>query len=262
MIRSTQDWVDHFRWNGAVAMRVPWHLGPDLSDEERITIAHSIRTFQLGESSEGRHLMRYAREWADRMGDIAYPEAIRMLIVEERRHASVLGRFMEMNGLARIKRGCSDGVFRRARNLFGSLKVSISVLVTAEIIAKIYYPTLGAATASIVLRSICEQIHREEIAHVEFQTEQLARIRAGRPIYGIWATRWLQRILFYPTLVVVGSSHRKVLRRGGLSFRQFFSRCHREFGRDLAAMEPQRNLRRSKRRMSHQRSLNRRTGPA
>jgi hypothetical protein len=241
MNRSTQNWVDHFRWNGSVAMRVPWHIGPDLSGEERAAIAHSIQMFQLGENSEGRHLMRYSKEWASRTGDAAYPEAIRMLIAEEQRHASVLGRFMEINGIARIKRGCTDGIFWRARNLFGSLEVSISVLVTAEIIANIYYPALSEATASIVLRAICGQIHREEIAHVEFQTEQLARIRVGRPVCGIWATRIFHRLLFYPTLIVVGLSHRIALRRGGLSLWQFFSRCHREFVRDLAAMAPQGN---------------------
>jgi hypothetical protein len=247
MNRSTQEWVDHFRWNGSVAMRVPWHIGPDLSDQERTAIAHSIQMFQLGENSEGRHLIRYAKEWAEHTGDAAYPEAIRMLIVEEQRHASVLGRFMEINGIARIKRGCSDGVFWWARNMFGSLEVSISVLVTAEIIAKVYYPALSEATASIVLRSICEQIHREEVAHVEFQTDQLARIRVGRPPYGIWVTRLLHRLLFYPTLMVVGLSHRMVLRRSGISLWRFFARCHREFVRDLAAMEPQVDSTRSKR---------------
>jgi hypothetical protein len=250
MNRSTQDWVDHFRWNGSVAMRIPWHIGPDLSDEERSAIAHSIQMFQLGEYAEGRHLMGYAKRWADRTGDTLYPEAIRMLIGEEQRHAGVLGRFMEINGIARIKRGCTDGIFWQARNLFGNLEVSISVLVTAEIIAKIYYPALREATASIVLRAICAQIHREEIAHVEFQTEQLARIRAERPAYGIWATRVLHRMLFYPTLMVVGLSHRIALRRGGLTLRQFFIRCHREFVRDLAAMEPQRNSRQRNRLVS------------
>ena len=250
MNRSTQDWVDHFRWNGSVAMRIPWHIGPDLSDEERAAIAHSIQMFQLGEYAEGRHLMGYAKRWADRTGDTLYPEAIRMLIGEEQRHAGVLGRFMEINGIARIKRGCTDGIFWQARNLFGNLEVSISVLVTAEIIAKIYYPALRDATASIVLRAICAQIHREEIAHVEFQTEQLARIRAERPAYGIWATRVLHRMLFYPTLMVVGLSHRIALRRGGLTLRQFFIRCHREFVRDLAAMEPQRNSRQRNRLVS------------
>jgi hypothetical protein len=248
MNRTTQDWVDHFRWNGSVAMRIPWHLGPDLSDEERAAIAHSIQVFQLGENSEGRHLMRYAKQWAEHTGDSLYPEAIRMLIVEEQRHAGVLGRFMEINGIARIKRGCTDGIFRRARNVFGSLEISISVLVTAEIIAKIYYPALSEATASVVLREICKQILREEIAHVEFQTEQLARIRARRSAFGIRATRFIHRLLFYPTLMVVGLSHRTALRRGGLSLRQFVSRGHKEFARDLAAMEPQTISRQSIRR--------------
>jgi hypothetical protein len=238
MKRTTQDWVDHFRWNGSVAMRVPWHIGPDLSDAERASIAHSIQMFQLGENSEGRHLMRYARVWAERIGDSAYPEAIRMLIGEEQRHAGVLGRFMEMNGIARLKRGCTDGIFWRARNMFGNLEISISVLVTAEIIAKVYYPALREATESIVLRAICEQIYREEIAHVEFQTEQLARIREGRPAYAIFATRILHRLFFYPTMIVVGLSHRLVLRRGGLSLWQFFLRCRCEFVSDLAAMKP------------------------
>jgi hypothetical protein len=239
MKQTTQDWVDHFRWNGSVAMRVPWHIGPDLSDAERAAIAHSIQMFQLGENSEGRHLMRYARVWAERIGDPDYPEAIRMLIGEEQRHAGVLGRFMEMNRIARLKRGCTDGIFWRARNMFGSLEISISVLVTAEIIAKVYYPALREATGSIVLRAICEQIYREEIAHVEFQTEQLARIREGRPACAILATRVLHRMFFYPTMLVVGLSHRIALRRGGLSLWQFFSRCRREFVRDLVAMEPQ-----------------------
>jgi hypothetical protein len=231
--------VDYFRWNGSVAMRVPWHIGPDLSDAERTAIAHSIQVFQLGENSEGRHLMCYAKKWAERTGDAAYPEAIRMLIVEEQRHAGVLARFMEINGIARIKRGCTDAVFRRTRNWGGSLELSISVLVTAEIIAKIYYPALGEATASTVLQTICEQIYREEIGHVEFQTEQLARIRAGRLPLGMWATRFLHRLLFYPTIMVVGLSHRVALRRGGLSLWRFASRCHHEFVRDLTAMEPQ-----------------------
>jgi hypothetical protein len=37
------------------------------------------------------------------------------------------------------------------------------------------------------------------------------------------------------------------LRRGGLSLWQFFSQCHREFGRDLAAMEPQQDSLQTKR---------------
>lgn len=241
-IRSSEDWVDYFRGNGLVAMRVPWHLGPDLRPGERTAIARSIRLFQLGESSEGRHLTRFSREWAARSGDAAYPEAIRMLIAEEQRHSSVLARFMEMNGISRIRRGFSDRVFRRLRNLIGSLEISLGVLVTAEIIAKMYYPALRAATDSTVLRAICDQVYRDELAHVEFQAEQLARIRATRRALPLWATALLHRILFYGTAVLVDVSHRAVLRLGGLGFTSFLLQCRHEFLRDLAAMDPRNRI--------------------
>ena len=237
-IQSSREWVRYFRCNGLVAMRVPWHLGADLQPDERRAIAHSIRVFQLGESSEGRHLMRYARQWAGRADDCAYAEAIRMLIAEEQRHAAALARFMEMNGIARLKSGLSDRVFRRLRNMFGTLEVSLAVLVTAEIAAKTYYPAIGAATNSVVLRAIFEQIHRDEIAHVEFQTGQLARMRAGRSRVGLWITATMHRALFYPTAVVVAISHHVALRRGGLGFWAFLRKSRHQFLFDLAAMDP------------------------
>ena len=83
---------------------------------------------------------------------------------------------------------------------------------------------------------------------------ELARIREGRPAPGMWATRFLHRLLFYPTLMVVGLSHRMVLRRGDLSFWHFFARCHQEFVRDLAAMEPHGSAKMSKRATSGNRS--------
>jgi hypothetical protein len=237
-MRLSEEWVQYFRGNGLVAMRVPWYLGADLSAEEKAAIAHSIRVFQLGESSEGRHLMSYARAWAKRSGDGAYAEAIRLLIAEEQRHASALARFMEMNGIARIRHGFSDRVFRRLRNIVGSLEISIGVLVTAEIIAKVYYPALHAATNSTVLRTICEQIQRDEIIHVEFQTEQLARLRTNRSMPARWAAALLHRMLFYPTAMLVAFSHHAVVRRAGLRWWSFMLHCRREFLRDLAAMNP------------------------
>ena len=239
-MQHSEEWVQYFRGNGLVAMRIPWHLGADLTADEKAAIAHSIRLFQLGENSEGRHLMQYAREWAARLGDSAYVEAIRLFIAEERRHSSALARFMEINGIAPITRGFSDSVFRRMRNILGTLELSLSVLVTAEIIAKVYYPALHAATESEVLKIICEQVCRDEIAHVEFQTAQLARLRANRSRTARLVTGLLHRMLFYPTAMLVAFSHRAVVRRAGLRWWSFMRRCRREFLLDLAAMNPRR----------------------
>ena len=87
---------------------------------------------------------------------------------------------MDLNRIPRVRRGWTDSVFRWLRNVVGTLEISIGVLVTAEIIAKVYYPALREASGSVVLRAICDQIIRDERKHVEFQTEQLAGLRIGR----------------------------------------------------------------------------------
>ena len=237
---STQRWLSHFRRNARMLLPIPWEAGADLSPSEKAAITSSIQVFQLGETSEGRHLMSYARDWAERSGDEDYVHAIRSLIAEETRHAGELGRFMDLNGIDRIQRGWTDNVFRRLRNVVGTLEISIGVLVTAEIIAKVYYAALREATDSVVLRAICDQILRDEYKHVEFQTEQLAILRINRGAVLLWATLALHRILFAGTVIVVGWSHRRTLRRGGYSGRRFWVACMREFRGDLAAMNPRR----------------------
>jgi hypothetical protein len=235
---STQKWLAHFRRNAGALLPISWEVGADLEASEKRAITSSIQAFQLGESSEGRHLMCYAREWAESSGDLDYVSAIRSLIAEETRHAADLGRFMDLNGIARIQRGWTDSVFRRLRNVVGTLEISLGVLVTAEIIAKVYYAALRDATESAVLRAICDQILRDEYKHVEFQTEQLALMRLNRRAVPLWMTLALHRILFAGTVIVVGWSHRRALARGGYSLRRFWSESMCEFGRDLTAMNP------------------------
>lgn len=237
---STQWWIAHFHRNSRTLLPIPWDVGADLNPSEKAAIASSIQSFQLGETSEGRHLMCYARNWAERSGDADYVRAIRSLIAEETRHAGDLGRFMDLNGIDRIQRGWTDSVFRRLRNVVGTLEISIAVLVTAEIIAKVYYAALREATDSIVLRAICDQILRDEYKHVEFQTEQLAILRINRNAVLLWATLTLHRILFAGTVIVVAWSHRRALTRGGYSARRFWTGCMSEFRGDLVAMNPRR----------------------
>ena len=123
--RPTRDWIEYFLQNRSRLLPIPWELGAELAEEERAAIASSIQAFQLGESSEGRNLMRYARAWAARSGDTDYVEAIGMLIAEEQRHARELGRFMELNRIPCTRRRWTDSVFRRLRNFIGTLEVSI-----------------------------------------------------------------------------------------------------------------------------------------
>jgi hypothetical protein len=155
-------------------------------------------------------------------------------VAEENRHARDLGRFLDAAGIPRLRRHASDRVFRRLRHVAG-LELSLAVLLTAELIAQVYYAAVRRATGSALLRQICKQLLKDESAHVRFQCEQLARIRAARPRWKEAAARFLQRILFAGTCVVVWLSHGRAMRAGGLSYGRFWktawNRMHVALGR-------------------------------
>ncbi len=89
---SSKDWKTYYEDNGRGLLAIPWERGGDLSAEEIRTVRRSLREFQAGESSEGRQLMRRARDYGERTGDADYVEAIRLFIAEEQRHARDLAR--------------------------------------------------------------------------------------------------------------------------------------------------------------------------
>ena len=112
-------WLEYFVANTTSLLEIPWKRGAEITTAERRAIASSMQEFQLGESSEGRHLLRSAETFARRTRDPHYPEAMRLFIKEEQRHARDLGRFMDMAAIPRIRHTWPDRVFRRLRRLGG-----------------------------------------------------------------------------------------------------------------------------------------------
>lgn len=218
---ASREWLDYFRSNAQTLLEIPWAAGPEISDDERARITASLQGFQLGESSEGRNLVRCAKAYADATGDTEYFEAIVLFIKEEQRHARELGRFMDLNGIRRINETWPDTVFRFMRRGAG-LELSVAVLVTAEIIAQVYYPSLREATRSDVLKSICDQIIQDETPHVRFQCERLGLLRSKRSKLLLEMTYLGQRFLFFGTCFVVWPTHSKVLCCSAGGFRGFW----------------------------------------
>jgi len=237
---TSREWIAHFAANRAALRPIPWDAGAELDARELVAVAESIRKFQLGEKGEGSGLMRYARAHAERSGDPDYVEVVRLLLAEEHRHSRDLGRFMALHGIPELRRTWTDDVFRRLRNVLGTLEVSIAVLVTAEIIAKAYYPALHDATRSTILRAFCTQTVLDERRHVELQCQMLARLRAERGSAGRLLTRVLHVVLFIGTMVIVGIGHRTVFRAAGWGVAGFWRAAWAEFARDLVAMAPAR----------------------
>jgi rubrerythrin len=228
-MRTSHDWRLYFEENARALLDIPWQLGPELTPDEKAAIGRSLQEFQAGESSEGKHLLKYAQQYAERTGDHEYVPAIRLFIAEEQRHARDLGRFLKLNGIPLVRTTFTDRVFRRLRHLFGGLEISIAVLITAEIIAEVYYAVLREATQSLILRRLCDQILRDERQHVRFQAEQLARLRRVRRPLALRLTMAVQRFLYVGTTIVVWFFHRNAIRRGGLGARGWWRYCWQKF---------------------------------
>ena len=234
---SSARWSAYFQANAKSLLDIPWDEPVGLTEAERATIGRSVQDFQLGESSDGHNLLRAARAYAERSGDPAYPEAIRLFIGEEQRHARDLGRFLTKAGIPVLARSWTDTVFRWLRHRAG-LELFLTVLLTAEMIGKVYYKALRRATGSPLLRRLCEQILRDEIKHIRFHVERLALLRRDRPRWKAGLARSGHRCLFGGTCLVVWWKHRKVLRAGGYGFRKYWREVWAEIDAAQRPIDP------------------------
>jgi hypothetical protein len=230
-------WLEYFQWNSEEPDTFPWQARETLSPLERMRIAKSIATFQLGENSEGSALLKFAREYGDREGVAILPLVTAFFVQEERKHSDLLARFMEKHGIPARATDWTDAVFRKLRKPFG-FEVSVSVLITAELIALVYYRALREATASRLLRALCNKILDDEKAHVEYESA-LIRFAQEREGWGTGVWRLGQRLLFAATVGVVYREHGAVLRAGGYPWGKFRAACRQEFRRAFPAASAQ-----------------------
>jgi hypothetical protein len=234
-------WLNHFEHHARHRRRIPRGLSDVLRGDERQLIAGSIATFQLGESSEGRALLRAVERFA-RQNQV--PHLVRifeLLIREEQRHASLLRAFMQGHRIPLKKADWTDRVFRLIRRLAG-LKLYLSVLTCAELIGKVYYRALESATDCKRLQILCRAIVSDELAHIGFETQLLFTLQAGRAAPLRILAHPAHRTFFGITAVVVWFTHRSVLRRAGHSARSFLRSCFAEYAFYMEPTAPDRGL--------------------
>jgi hypothetical protein len=200
-----------------------------LTPREKSGIAKSIQQFQLGEGSKGQRLLERGKKYAREADDSCFAAALTLFIREEQQHSRYLAAFMESQEIPRVGRHWVDTAFRRLRGLAG-LELSLTVLVTAEIIAIPYYTALRDATGSTTLKTICRRILEDEAAHLRFQASMLGRISAKRSADWQRALGRLHRQFLLGTLVLVWMEHRSVCEAAGYDFHRFREETLLEFG--------------------------------
>lgn len=228
--RSTARWLKEFRDNSRriYPIKVDTH---NLTPEERSVITCSIQDFQLGESSEGKTLLKYAKEFSQKYGIREYAPLMSYFIAEENRHSVYLGRFMKQHKITRKRQTFNDSIFRFLRKLVG-IETSIRTLVTAEIIALLYYQCLAMSTGSSVLKGICHHMLSEEETHVHFQMQHIQFINLQKVYPFSRVADFLHRILLWGTLVTVWFHHKKVL-KAKFTPLSFFREGNQQFTRIL-----------------------------
>jgi hypothetical protein len=228
MHEALKDWHNYFVQNSTNRGDFTWDTEERLTAEERRCIGKSIAAFQLGEHSEGKGLLKAADSFAKSKNNPYLSPITKLFIAEEQNHALLLRKFMELNGIALMKHNWTDSIFRRLRKNVG-FELSITVLITAEIISLVYYDALKNATKSNLLKNICGKVLADERAHVKYESELLGLIRPTNSAFRRVLLPFLHRVLLVGTVLVVYLSHRKVLNRGRYDLPNFIAACWLEF---------------------------------
>jgi hypothetical protein len=221
-VRSSAEWVAYFDQNARNQRVIPWEQGAGITPVELAAIAASLKGWQLGETSDGSHLLAAAGHYARSIGDPEFIDAVKLFIAEEQRHGSNLGRFLKMAGVELARKDWGDSLFRFVRYALPRMEIWATPVVMVEIHAMVYYNALRRATRSPVLQAICQQILADEVPHIRFQCERLAILHCRRPRWLRAVTMGFHRFMFACITLAVWVGHKKALRAGGYTFGRFW----------------------------------------
>jgi hypothetical protein len=234
------EWLAHFRANAERPRPIPWIRGAGVSLAELAAVARSLQAWQLGETSDGRHLRAAAVRYAERFADPGYVAAVDLFIGEEQRHGELLGRFLDLAGVGRVTADWGDRLFRAARYCLTDMEAWTTPVVMVETLALVYYNAVRRATGSAVLRAVCGQILADEVPHLRFQCERLATLFRGRPRWALGLTMLGQRLCFLVIVLLVWVGHRRALRAGGYRWRHYWRAAWDRMNAAWRLMDPRR----------------------
>lgn len=211
---SYDEWLEFFRENDKHRLQIDFSKEAALPSDIKALICPSVSAFQIGEHSDGLHLIKVSEAFASKFDEPTYPEVMKLFIKEENFHSSYLGEFMRYHELPLRKSNSLDRTFRRLRRR-SDLRPEVVTLVTAEIIALSYYSALSDATDSPALKRICAQMLHDELPHVIFQSYTLGHFKESK---------WLKlqrQLLMRAATCAVWTAYGKLFRAAGWTYSKF-----------------------------------------
>jgi len=213
-------WIEHFGRN-ALQQRIDWSVAPEITPGETCSILKSLQAWQLGETSEGHHLIRATQKYAIKVNDPQYLAAIRLFIKEEQKHGNNLGRYLDQIGQPRLKKNWGDTLFRKVRYFNTNMELWTLAVIAVESTAQLFYEALKEATTCRLLKEICTDILLDESYHITFQKERLAIIYHNNSVLSQKWKRPAYKLFFFLVSQLVWVAHARLFKAGGYSYQRY-----------------------------------------
>ena len=231
-MKTSKKWILHFKEN-ALVQRVDWDLNPFILESKTEAILGSLQAWQLGETSEGVHLIHASTKYSNKIQDLDYVDAVKLFIKEEQKHGNNLGKYLDAIGKPRIKKDWGDTLFRKIRYYNTNMEIWTLAVITVESAAQVFYQCLKNATGCMLLKQICTDILIDEAYHIDFQTERMAIIFDTKSVVSRNISRIIYPIFFFATSLVVWFAHKKLFKAGGINFERYIDKMKYKYFKTL-----------------------------
>ncbi|MEP7230734.1 MAG: ferritin-like domain-containing protein [Ginsengibacter sp.] len=235
-MKTSQEWVAHFE-SSAKIKRIDWQLNPSLTTIERRNILSSLKAWQLGETSDGSHLLNASRNYARKIEDSNYVKAIELFIKEEQKHGSNLGKYLDLIQEPRLKRNWADTMFRKVRHYNASMELWTLTVITVESAAQLFYQSLKDATGCKLLKQICTDILIDEAFHIEFQCERFRLIYESKRPLSKLLFFYFYKFFYFSIIILVWFVYRRTFTAGKNDFNSYWKKMKMKFKKTIGGLK-------------------------
>lgn len=235
-MKTSQQWINYFTLNLKVK-RINWQQVPCITNAEINSVLKSLQAWQLGETSEGKNLIKASTKYAEVIGDPYYVDAVKLFIKEEQKHGNNLGKYLDAIGKPRIKKNWGDTLFRKIRYFNASMEMWTLAVITVENAAQIFYQSLKDATQCTLLKEICTDILIDEAPHIKFQQERMAVIYQSKSRAEQMLSIYLYKTFYISTTLLVWVAHKKLFKAGGNDFNKYFRKMNLKYKKTIGRLQ-------------------------
>ena len=231
-MKTSKEWIAHFSAN-ALEKRIDWNQPVSILPAELEKILPSLQAWQLGETSDGKNLIKASTKYAKKINDVDYIDAVKLFIAEEQKHGNNLGEYLDAVQKPRIKQNWGDTLFRRIRHYNANMEIWTVTVIIVESAAQVFYQCLKDASGCRLLKEICTDILIDEAFHIDFQTERLQLIFQDKSPFSRLVSRICYPVFFFTTYLVIWLAHKKAFKAGNLNFKKYLRKMRYKYLKTL-----------------------------